>query len=126
MSTLFERSSRAEKTKRSDKAEGRSPRLWSIPSGQVLRTFSGHERGLACFAWDGDRVVSGGNDKSIRIWDVNTGKCIRVLEGHTELVRCLAFDAKANRIVSGSYDRVRLQSLSDVMATLYAWLTKSF
>lgn len=81
-------------------------RLWDLPTGRVIRTFEGHSRGLACFAWDGDRCVSGGNDRTIRIWDVNTGECLNVLEGHQELVRCLAFDDKANRIVSGSYDRV--------------------
>ena len=84
-------------------------RQWDIETGEVERVFAGHQRGLACVAWDGDQIVSGSNDATIRVWDVNTGACLHLLEGHEELVRGLAFDRKRIRMVSVSYDKsVRL------------------
>ena len=80
-------------------------RLWNIESGEVVRVFSGHERGLACVHWSGNRMASGGNDKSIRVWNVDTGACLHVLTGHTDLVRTLSYDVLSGRIVSGSYDK---------------------
>jgi len=81
-------------------------KMWSISTRRCIRTFYGHERGLACvqISDDAKTIVSGGNDKMIRIWDAETGKCVRELDGHRNLVRTLQLDCKHRRIISGSYD----------------------
>lgn len=78
-----------------------------MTTGEVLRVFTGHSRGLACVAFSasGALLASGSNDKTIKLWNANTGECIRTFEGHTDLVRSLAFDEDRKRLVSGSYDR---------------------
>lgn len=96
--------------------------LWDIQSRRLLRTFSGHSRGLACVAFvgsassscgiqepcgsgEGELVVSGSNDKTIRIWHASSGECLCLLEGHENLVRAIAYDALTRRLVSASYDQ---------------------
>ena len=82
-------------------------KLWDVTTGEVIRVFSGHERGLACVQYSpsGKLIASGSNDKSIKIWDAETGACLKTLTGHVDLVRTLAFDETRRRLVSGSYDR---------------------
>ena len=79
--------------------------LWDIPTGERLRTFEGHDRGLACIEFRGDLIISGSNDKKIKIWSASTGECVQTLTGHEQLVRALSFDPGTMRLVSASYDR---------------------
>lgn len=96
--------------------------LWDITSGERLRTFEAHDRGLACIEFkvcfrerrvsfpandvpQGDLIISGSNDCKIKVWDANTGQCLRTLAGHVSLVRTLSFEPLNGRLVSGSYDR---------------------
>jgi hypothetical protein len=79
--------------------------LWDVGSGARLRTFEGHDRGLACIEFKAGLIVSGSNDCKIKVWDAQSGACVRTLVGHTALVRALAFDPAAGRLVSAGYDR---------------------
>ena len=96
--------------------------LWDIASGERLRTFEGHDRGLACIEFkvifsetflnygliiylQDDLIVSGSNDCKIKIWSASTGECLRTLVGHGALVRALSFDPRNGRLVSASYDK---------------------
>ncbi|KAJ7747953.1 WD40 repeat-like protein [Mycena maculata] len=87
--------------------------LWDIASGERVRTFEGHDRGLACIEFKEDVIISGSNDCKIKIWSAATGACLRTLVGHEALVRALAFDAQSGRLVSASYDKsVRVWDLA--------------
>jgi WD40 repeat protein len=33
--------------------------MWSLETGETLRTLVGHKRGIACVEFDGDWIVSG-------------------------------------------------------------------
>lgn len=97
--------------------------LWDIENGERLRTFEGHDRGLACIefkvylshtqclpcfqlkCFKHDLIVSGSNDCKIKVWSATTGECLKTLVGHEALVRALAFDPKSGRLVSASYDK---------------------
>jgi WD40 repeat protein len=69
----------------------------------VLR---GHESWVlsVTFCFDGRRIASGSNDKTVRVWDTETGAEIRLLRGHTEKVTSVAFSPDGRRIASGSND----------------------
>ncbi|KAG0223210.1 hypothetical protein BGX31_008638 [Mortierella sp. GBA43] len=66
----------------------------------------GHAGGVGGLAYSpkGDRIASGGNDKTVRLWDVATGKCYTVLEGHSHQVTSVAYSPQGNLIASGSLD----------------------
>lgn len=82
-------------------------KLWEVGSRNLLRTFDGHLRGLACIKLIESLglVISGSNDETIKVWDVNTGQCLKTLMGHEGLVRTLDVDVAERRLVSGSYDK---------------------
>jgi len=80
--------------------------LWDIESGERLKTFDGHDRGLACIEFKNDIIVSGSNDCKIRVWNARTGECLRTLASHNALVRAISFDPKTGRLLSASYDKV--------------------
>lgn len=93
-----------------------SVHLWDIATRETLRTFEGHERGLACVRLASDIVVTGSNDTTVRIWDAVSAKCLAICSGHHNLVRALAFDEKRMLVASGGYDySVKLFSIRDVV-----------
>ena len=57
------------------------------------------------FSPDGNRIVSGSDDKSVRVWDAKTSEQLNELQGHTEGVLSVGFSPDGNRIVSGSRDK---------------------
>ena len=79
--------------------------LWDIATGTRIRTFEGHDRGLACIEFKHDYIISGSNDCKIKVWQASTGECLKTLVGHDLLVRALSFDPVTERLVSASYDR---------------------
>lgn len=65
---------------------GRSIRLWDTASGEVLKTYEGHQNNVIhiTFSPDGSQFLSsGGEDNKVLLWDVETGEILR--EFDTEL-----------------------------------------
>lgn len=95
--------------------------LWDVETGECIRVFEGHEKGLACIEFKAcihiqlyyiyslvlqdDLILSGSNDCTIKLWRASTGECLHTFAGHTLLVRALCFDPKTGYIVSTSYDK---------------------
>src|ERR1700742_4995945 len=80
-------------------------KIWSIRSGDCLKTLTGHVGGIACTQFDGQRIISGGSDKTIRIFDRMTGNETTRLKSHSDIVRTVKASFEDDtRLVSGSYD----------------------
>eukprot|EP00934_Nitzschia_sp_Nitz4_P006995 Nitzschia sp. Nitz4//scaffold263_size26989//115//7620//NITZ4_008223-RA/size26989-processed-gene-0.20-mRNA-1//1//CDS//3329544763//6985//frame0 len=75
--------------------------------GDAISVLSGHTGRIQCIqtAWHGDRLLSGGADRTARVWDLATsGKCLHVLSGHSGWVTHVQYWG-SNTIVTGSSDR---------------------
>ncbi len=66
------------------KNEVRNP--WKGNGKMALDTLRGHGKAVCCIEANGDRLVTGGEDKKIRIWSVSKRKCVTTLRGHTKSV----------------------------------------
>jgi len=69
---------------------------------------TGHGGKVLCVksAWHGDRLLSGGADRTLRLWDLSgsSSKCILTMNGHNGSVTHTDFWGK-NTIISASADR---------------------
>ncbi|MEG3928195.1 MULTISPECIES: hypothetical protein [unclassified Microcoleus] len=76
------------------------------PGRGLLRTLNGHTSLVNAVAVtaDGNRVISGSDDKTIKVWDLTTGKEQFTLNGHTSSVNAVAVTADGKRAISGSHD----------------------
>jgi tRNA A-37 threonylcarbamoyl transferase component Bud32 len=88
-------------------ASGLTLRLWDAAAGKELRRFSGHSDAvrsvIACA--DDQRLLSGGEDRSVRLWDVQTGREVMRYTRHTAGVTCLSCVPQSNHVLSGSRDQ---------------------
>ena len=71
-----------------------SARLWNVASGECLRTFSGHSKGVVtlAFSQDGKHLATGSWDKVAKVWEAATGACLRSFK-HEGCVNSLAFSS---------------------------------
>lgn len=80
--------------------------LWTLTSGEVLRTLVGHPLGVLALAFqpDSQRVATAGFDRQVKVWDVETGEHIMNLAGHREPVRAVSFSPDGKKLLSCSDD----------------------
>lgn len=84
----------------------RTAKLWSLPSGALVRTLDPHSEPLTgiAFSRDGQLLLTTAG-RSAQLWSVADGQRLRAFNGHTGTVRGLAFSPDASRIVTTSDDR---------------------
>jgi len=78
--------------------------LYNVNTGDIVRSFSGHDRDVysVAFSPDGLWALSGGYDETLKLWDVNTGSLIRTFTGHTSHVYSVAFSSDGLWALSGA------------------------
>lgn len=54
---------------------------------------------------NGQRIVSGSEDRTVKVWNAITGEETSTFKGHIGPVNSVTFSADGKRIVSGSDDR---------------------
>ncbi|WFC97990.1 hypothetical protein MYAM1_000711 [Malassezia yamatoensis] len=80
----------------------RTVKVWNLRTGEILRTLTGHARGVRCLQFDDVKLITGSMDRSLKIWNWRTGELLRTLEGHTEGIVSLNFNESV--LASGSAD----------------------
>ena len=80
-------------------------RSWMDPSTKPRHlAFRAHQRHVVtCLQFDGDKILTGSDDKNINVYDTQTGRLRAKLEGHDGGVWALQYEG--NVLVSGSTDR---------------------
>ena len=54
-------------------------KIWSKETGELLKTFEGHDSGVNNLTIEGGVLVSGGDeDRMVKVWNVEDGKCLHV------------------------------------------------
>ncbi|MER3415726.1 MAG: hypothetical protein C4297_05875 [Gemmataceae bacterium] len=81
-------------------------RIWDEPSGQILRTLSGHSRAVSALAVsaDGRWVASGGADCMVRLWEPTSGRLVHTLRGASDWITGVAFSPQSSLLVASSAD----------------------
>ncbi|CAG8535906.1 9808_t:CDS:2, partial [Racocetra fulgida] len=77
-------------------------KVWSLQTGECIRTLFGHEEGVWSLAVDKLRLVSGAQDGTVKIWDKDSGNCMHTLTGHCGAVTCVALGD--TKIITGGDD----------------------
>lgn len=96
-------------------------RVLSLETARVLAELRGHAGPVmhVDFSNDGQRVVTGGNDRTIRVWDSVTGQSLAVHQGHERATTVALFD-KIGRVVFSAGDDRTLR-MWDLSARVAPW-----
>ena len=80
---------------------------WQSQTHLALKTLRGHLDALTsvAFSADGQRILTGSNDKTAKVWEAASGKELVTLKGHRGQVTGAAFSPDGQRIVTTSGDR---------------------
>ncbi len=80
-------------------------KIWDVAIGELLRTFSGHDKAVMSVAFSPDRdsktLASGSLDDTIRIWDVATGEKMHTIYAG-EAVTSVAFSPDGTTLAGDS------------------------
>ena len=86
---------------------GEEIKLWDVSTGNLLSKLEGHSKTVnsICFSFDGSRIASGSNDKTVKLFNVSPGKLLQTFKGHLDNVNSVCFSGDCSKIVSGSNDK---------------------
>jgi WD40 repeat protein len=74
---------------------------------KFLQTFRGHTGQIydVSITPDGQRAISGSNDKTCILWDLRTGKALKTISGHAGRIYSVSITPDGQRAISGSWDK---------------------
>ena len=81
-------------------------RLWSINTGDLKATLTGHPEAVrdVAFSPSGEMLVSGSRDGTLLFWDVKTGQPLETVVAHAEGIEKVAFSPSGKIVASSSRD----------------------
>jgi WD40 repeat protein len=96
---------------------GNSALLYRVSDGSLVRTFSGHTKGILSLAFNqsGTVLATGSMDMSVKLWDVN-GSLQRTLTVDDNFVEGVSFDPAGVFVAAGGLNKaVKIWRVSDGM-----------
>ncbi|MEM7455202.1 MAG: protein kinase [Planctomycetota bacterium] len=99
--------------------EDKTIRLWDIETGELLRTFAGHNESVnaVAFSPDGNRIGSASSDRTARIWTVE-GEELLVCQGHFDELCDVWFSVDGSELFTCADDQtVRVWSTRNKPST---------
>ncbi len=82
-------------------------KLWSVESGELMATLTGHTDGLVETAFlDDSQVMTCSWDTTARLWDTNSGNCLRIFDGHSAGVVAMATNCRKDTFASISAEGI--------------------
>ncbi len=94
-------------------AEDETARIWSLPDGDEVHSFTGHRLPATAIAFSGDGALVASSDGdvdqprrkgTVHLWDTKTGNPLRTLTGHSRGVNCVVFSHDGQQVITGSAD----------------------
>ncbi|MHC4993873.1 MAG: protein kinase domain-containing protein, partial [Planctomycetota bacterium] len=84
--------------------------IWDVQTGRITQTLSGHENLALSLAWsaDGQRLVSGGVDKTVILWDVETAEALAEFRGHEQTVTRVSWSPDETQLISSDRDALKI------------------
>ena len=85
--------------------EGRAC-IWSVSTGELLRTLEGPGGGLEWVRWHpkGNVLLAGSEDFTAWMWNADNAELMQVFAGHSNSVLCGGFSPDGRGVVTGSFD----------------------
>jgi WD40 repeat protein/serine/threonine protein kinase/tetratricopeptide (TPR) repeat protein len=93
----------------------RTAKVWEVPSArpegfattgtQLTFELKGHTGPVVSVAFspDGERIITGSEDRTVRVWDARTGTTLLELSGFRDRLTSVAFSPDGTRIVTGEF-----------------------
>jgi len=80
---------------------------WQRQMHLALKTLSGHLAVVqsVAFSPDGQRIVTGSDDRTAKVWEVANGRELLTLKGHSAPIESVAVSPDSQRIATGSRDQ---------------------
>ena len=91
-----------------------SARIWDPSSGELIRTLSGHPKGInsLSFSRDGSWLATSGDDAIVRVWSLSSGEIIAKLIGGVFAVPAVAFSQDGSLLASADGRNLRLREVT--------------
>lgn len=86
---------------------GETIQLWDLQGNSLGPPITGHTDTINALAFspDGQRLVSGSDDRTMRLWDLQGNPIGEPIEGHTDNINAIAFSPDGQMFISASRDR---------------------
>ena len=112
-------------------SDDQTVKLWSVETGQSVKTFSGHQKavGSVAFSPDGKYLATGSEDKTIKLWSLETDyvECLSRIYPYSlgELLNA-GIELEPNDTTAAKQDTFRIaertrQDKKDYDAAIAAW-----
>ena len=89
-------------------AQDKTIKIWDVTNGKLLRTLTGHKRGVwsvSCTFAQEMLLVSGSADRTVKIWRLSDDfSCIKTFEGHANSILRVGFINNGLQVVSAGSD----------------------
>ena len=89
-------------------AQDKTIKIWDVLNGQLVRTLTGHKRGVwsvSCTFAQEMLLVSGSADRTVKIWRLSDDfSCIKTFEGHANSILRVGFINNGLQVVSAGSD----------------------